>query len=133
MERGINIHDILPADAFLATRYFDQPRNFITRRIYYNDGYVRAFDGNEWWTVCHLSGNEIKSAIIAIKKSGLMSAKDLVVENCYDTALLTFAWCIDKQKGMVTNFSYPAVEHPPIEKLEEELDKIEAISSRSME
>jgi hypothetical protein len=125
MECGMNIKEILPVNAFLATMYCDQSRNFITRRIYYETGLVEAFDGKQWWTVCHLTSLQVESAKKSIAKCGLTEAEDLTLSDVYDAAILSFAWRIDDEEGMVTNWAYPAVDHPVFEKLEEELEKLE--------
>jgi hypothetical protein len=129
MECGINIDDVLPSDAFFGTRYYDQSRNFVTRRIYYSNGRVEAFDGEKWWTVCRLISFQIELAKQAIVKSGLSDAKDLTASGVYDAAVLSFAWRFSNQSGMVTNWVYPALDHPVFEKLEEELDKLENITN----
>ena len=125
MERGININEILPPDAFLATRYFDPQRNFITRRIYYDNGLVEAFDGNEWWTVCRFTPSQTEIAKKSIIESRLSTTDDLINASVYDPAVLTYAWRIHGKEGIVTNWAYPAVEHPAFEKLETELDEVE--------
>jgi hypothetical protein len=125
MERGITIADILPADAFFATRYVDGQRNFVTRRIYYNNGNVEAWDGKEWWTVCKLTPQKINKAMEAITMSGIMTAEDLSDASIYDTAVLTYCWRVQGNVGMVSNWIYPAREHPVFEILDQELDKLE--------
>lgn len=125
MEHRIDINEILPAGAFLATRYLDQQRNFITRRVYYENGSVEAFDGNEWWKVCHFDHLQTQQAKKTIIQCGLISGKDLVDTEVFDAAALTFAWRINDKEGVVTNWAYPAVDHPVFEKLETELEVIE--------
>ena len=125
----MNIKEILPPDAFFGTRYYDQSRDFITRRIYYTNGRVEAFDGKQWWTVCRLMSLQIELAKQAVVESGLRDAKDLTASGVYDAAMLTFAWRLSNQSGMVTNWVYPALDHPVFEKLEEELDKLENMAN----
>ena len=120
-----SIVDILPIDAYLATYYSDEKNNLITRRVYYNDGRVEAFDGKEWWTVCQFTPLEKDLAMKAVLKSGLMRAKDLTQEDVHDTAILTFAWRLPGSEGLVSNFAYPAIDHPVFDKLESELEKLE--------
>ena len=116
--------NILPADAYLATCYQDPRNGVLTRRVYYENGQVEAFDGNEWWTVCRFSPAQISQARQAIINSGLTNAKDLYDEEVYDPAVLTYAWRLNKQEGEVKNFAYPAREHPAFEKLEAVLEKL---------
>lgn len=125
MEHRIDIKEILPADAYLATKYFDPHRDFTTLRVYYENGLVEAFDGKEWWTVCWLTSSQTEMAKQAIIKSGLTTANDLVDADVYDAAMLTFAWRINSEVSSVTNWAYPAVDHPAFEKLEAALEKLE--------
>lgn len=108
--------------AYLATRY-REPR-IETRRIYFNDGRVEAFDGTEWWRVCDLAPEQVRQAQAAIRASGLMHATDLPAGDMRDTAALTYAWALDGQGGRVTNYAYPAVKHPAFEALDRVLDAL---------
>ncbi len=121
----INIVDVLPTTSYLATQYWDRPRNFITRRVYYEDGKVKAYNGKEWWLVCEFSQEQIKKAKALIWDSRLASAKDLKNAHIYDTASLSFAWNLGEETGMITNWCYPAVNHPIMEQLESALDELE--------
>jgi hypothetical protein len=122
---GRVISDILPEGSYLATRYYDGKRQLETRRVYYEDGRVEAFDGNEWWSVCRFSGEQIAQAKAAVQASGLLSAEDLNADGVYDSAAYTYAWRFDEQQGMVTNWAYPAQTIPAFETLTEQLDALE--------
>jgi hypothetical protein len=115
----------LPAGSYLASRYHDPRRRLQTRRVYYEDGRVEAFDGREWWTVCHFSPDQVANAKEAIRFSGLNSATDLTAEGFHDTAALTYAWQFDDQHGRVTNWAYPARDLPAFVTLEERLNALE--------
>src|SRR5688572_18691787 len=104
--------NILPAEAYLATCYLDPRNKVLTRRVYYENGQVEAFDGKEWWTVCRFSPAQISQARQAILKSGLTKANNLSDNEVYDTAVLTYAWRLNDQEGEVKNFAYPARDHP---------------------
>ena len=125
MESGITIPEVLPEGAFFATRYYDQSRSFMTRRVYYSNGLVEAWDGKEWWTVCKLTPQKINKALEAIAMSGIMTAEDLSDASLYDTAVLTYSWRVKGAEGMVSNWIYPAREHPIFEIIDQELDKLE--------
>jgi hypothetical protein len=118
------IEEILPLDAYLATCYQDWRNKVVTRRIYYNNGRVEAFDGNAWWTVCRFSPLQTELAKKAIRKSGLAEAENLTAADVYDTAVLAYAWRLDEKEGLVNNFAYPALDHPAFELLEAELEKL---------
>ena len=113
-----------PAGAYFATHYRDRRRDIETRRVYYDDGRVEAFDGHEWWRVCQLSPEQVRQAKEAIRASGLASAQDLRAEGVYDTAALTYEWWLDGASGRVTNYAYPARQHPAFEKVDERLDAL---------
>ncbi len=114
----------LPANAYLATCYVDERNSVVTRRVYYDNGLVEAFDGKDWWTVCNFSPAQVNKARQAILKSGLTQASDLFIEDVYDTALLTYAWRLNEKEGEVKNFAFPAQDHPVFEKLEAILEKL---------
>lgn len=116
--------DEAPAGAYFATHYRDGRRGVETRRVYYDDGRVEAFDGNEWWRVCEFSPEQVQAARDAIRASGLLTAQDLSAEGVYDTAALTYAWSLDGRQGSVTNYAYPARQHPAFEKVDERLDAL---------
>jgi hypothetical protein len=100
----------------------DRRRNVETRRVYYDDGRVEAFDGKEWWRVCNFSDEQVQQAKEAIRVSGLMDAQDMTSKGVYDTATLTYSWSFNGRQGSVTNFAYPARKHPAFEKLDARLD-----------
>jgi hypothetical protein len=125
MDGGV-IKGLPPEDAYLASHYQDQRRQFETQRVYYEDGRVEAFDGREWWRVCQFSAAQVAQAKAAIQASGLLSASDVTAEDVYDTAVLTYAWRLEGQHGAVTNWAYPARSHPAFTELEEQLDRLEA-------
>ncbi|MBI5880278.1 MAG: hypothetical protein HZB53_21720 [Chloroflexi bacterium] len=116
------IDDVLPADAFLATHYHE--RRIETRRVYFNDGRVDAYDGAAWWRVCDLTADQVRQAQAAIRASGLLTARDMSAGGVYDTATLTYAWSLDGQAGSVTNYAYPARKHPVFEALDRALDAL---------
>lgn len=117
--------ELLPQNSYLASHYRDQRRKFETRRVYYEDGRVEAFDGQEWWTVCRFSAAQVAQAKEAIRASGLLSAVDLTAEGIHDTAALTYAWNLDGKQASVTNWAYPARSHPAFEALEQRLNVLE--------
>ena len=120
---------LLPEGSYLASFYRDGRRNFETRRVYYEDGRVAAFDGTEWWTVCHFSEAQVAQAKEAIRTGDLMTASDLEAGGVHDTARLTYAWRVDNEEGQVTNWAYPARRHPAITGLEANLDDLESRAS----
>jgi hypothetical protein len=117
---------MLPDASYLATWYVDPHHQLETRRVFYEDGRVEAFDGQEWWTVCRFSAEQVERAKEAIRGSGLMTATDLVAEGIADTAVLTYAWRLDGQSGRVANRVYPARSHPVLAALDRRLDELEA-------
>jgi len=127
---GGRVKAVVPEGSYLASTYRDSRRDFETRRVYYEDGRVEAFDGQEWWTVCHFSQDQINQTKEAIRQSGLLSASDLGAEGIHDTASLTYAWRLDKAEGQVTNWAYPARSHPNIKALETTLDDLENQASQ---
>ena len=120
-----NITDVLPNASYLATRYLDRSRNFITRRVYYENGMVKAFNGQDWWLVCEFTQKQIKRAKTLILDSGLIRAKDLKNEHVFDAAPLSFAYSLEGEIGMITNWCYPAADHPVLELLEKGLNVLE--------
>jgi hypothetical protein len=114
-----------PEGSYLASRYRDSRRGLETRRLYHEDGRVDAFDGREWWTVCHFSPDQVGRAKDAIRESGLLTASDMTAEGFHDTATLTYSWQLDGQHGSVTNRAYPARDHPAFVALEERLNALE--------
>lgn len=117
--------DILPQGSYLASRYHDRRRHLETRRVYYEDGRVEAYDGQEWWTVCRFSEAQVAQAKAAIQASGLLTASDLTADGVHDAASLTYAWCLESEVGQVTNWAYPARTHPAFAALEAQLDTLE--------
>ena len=118
---------ILPAESYLASRYHDKHRGLTTRRIYFNDGRVEAYDGETWWLVCTLNAVQIerlKSAILDLDQDGL---DDLVVaaRKLHDTAELTYAWALPGYEHQFTNAYYPAHMHPAMVQLEETIFQVE--------
>lgn len=120
------ITEMLPPHAYLATLYHDWRNNVLTRRVFYTDGRVEAFDGQDWWTVCEFLPEEVRLAQQAILNSGLPEAKDLEAGEIHDTAVLTYAWRLMGREGMIRNYAYPALDHPAFELLETELEKLYA-------
>ncbi len=114
-----------PEGSYLASRYRDVRRRLETRRVYYEDGRVDAFDGRDWWTVCHFSPDQVVRAKDMIRESGLLTAPDMTAEGFHDTATMTYTWQLDGQHGSVTNRAYPARDHPAFVALEERLDALE--------
>jgi hypothetical protein len=116
--------DDLPEDGYLATHYCDSRTSVETRRVYYEDGRVEAFDGKEWWPVARLAGPQIEAVKQAVRESGIMQASDLNEPGVRDTAELTYAWQIAGQAGSVTNYAYPAKKHPTMTALDRVVDPI---------
>ena len=116
--------DALPAGAYFATHYQDRRRGVETRRVYYDDGRVEAFDGHEWWRVCTFSPEQVQQAKAAVRASGLADGQDLSADGVYDTAALTYRWSVDDAQGSATNYAYPARKHPAFEKVDERLDAL---------
>ena len=114
----------VPAGAYFATHYNDARSHVETRRVYYDDGRVEAFDGKEWWTVCRLSEAQVDAAKQAVRDSGLTQAADLTAGQIKDTARLTYAWRIEKETGSVTNYAYPAKKHPAMSAFDRVIDPI---------
>jgi hypothetical protein len=114
----------VPAEAYLATHYEDIRAKVETRRVYYNDGRVEAFDGKEWWSICQLAAAQVIVVKQAIRDSGIMHAADQGTGNIKDTAALTYAWHIGSNKGSVTNFAYPAKKHPAMVALDRVIDPL---------
>lgn len=111
---------------YLERIYHDRRSQTETRRAYFHDGRVEAFDGQEWWTVCRLSEEQVHRALTAMREGGLTSASDLTGSHVYDTAALTFQWWLDGQQGQVTNWLYPAETHPVFERIRQVLDDLES-------
>jgi len=116
--------DALPSGAYFATHYQDRRRGVETRRVYYDDGRVEAFDGREWWRVCTFSPEQVRQAKDALRTSGLREADDLSADGVYDTAALTYRWSVDGTQGSATNYAYPARKHPAFEQVDERLDAL---------
>lgn len=117
--------ELLPSGSYLASHYDDRRRQFETRRVYFEDGRVEAYDGQEWWAVCRFSTDQVAQAKAVVRASGLLTATDLTAAGIHDTAALTYAWNLDGQQGSVTNWAYPARTHPAFETLEQQLDELE--------
>jgi hypothetical protein len=117
---------LLPDGSYFATRYLDPHQQLETRRVFYEDGRVEAFDDREWWTVCHFSADQVNRAKEAIRASGLLAAGDLTAKGVHDTAALTYSWRLAEATGRVTNWAYPARSHPVFEALNAHLDALEA-------
>ncbi len=115
----------LPAGSYLASHYRDR-RGYESWRVYYLDGRVDAFDGREWWTVCRFDRAQIEAAQQAVRASGLLTAADMPKGKVHDAARLSWYWELDGRKGSVTNYAYPAHDHPAFLALDERLEKIEA-------
>jgi hypothetical protein len=114
-----------PPGSYLASHYHDPHRKRDVWRVFYEDGRVEAFDGDEWWTVCTFSPDQVARAKEAIGRSGLPAAEDLRADDVHDAARLSYAWRLDGTEGSVTNFAYPAETHAEFLALDEELDKLE--------
>ncbi len=117
--------EVLPSGSYLASRYHDRRRRLQTGRVYYEDGRVEAFDGRRWWIVCRFSPEQVTEAKAAVRESGLLAAHDLTAQGVFDTAALTYAWNLDSERGSVTNWAYPARQHPAFVALEKRLRALE--------
>jgi hypothetical protein len=118
--------EALPQGSYLASVYHDRQRRLRTRRVYYEDGRVEAFNGREWWSAGRFTDAQVEQAKAAIRASGLLTAVDLTAAGTHDTAALTYAWRLDSHQGAVTNWAYPARTHPAFVALEECLAALEA-------
>jgi hypothetical protein len=125
MVRGMNSM-AEQAAKYLERIYNDWRSQVETRRAYYQDGRVEAFDGQEWWSVCRLTSDQVQQAQAVMRASGLLSATDLTASDVHDTAALTFLWWLDDEHGQVTNWVYPAHTHPVFERIREVLDELES-------
>jgi hypothetical protein len=47
-------------------------------------------------------------------------------EQAYDIARVTYAWRLGEGSGEVTNWAYPARQHPVFDALDEQLDALES-------
>ena len=115
-----------PDGSYLASRYYDPHRRREVRRVYMDDGRVEAFDGDEWWTVCTFSPDQVERAKQAIRESGLLRASDVRDPDAYDVAHLTYTWRLNGEAGSVTSWSYPVATVPAFEAVDERLDALEA-------
>ena len=116
---------MLPEGSYLASLFRDPHRHREVRRVFYEDGRVMAFDGEEWWQVCTFTPEQVERAKGAIGSSGLPQAEDVRVGQAYDVAQVTYAWKLGNESGEVTNWAYPARQHPVFEALDERLDALE--------
>ena len=114
-----------PDGSYLASHFHDPHRRRDVRRVFYEDGRVEAFDGNEWWLVCTFSPEQVERAKAAIRRSGLPEASDIRADGVYDVAQVTYSWRLDGAAGSVTNWAYPARTHPVFEALDQNLDALE--------
>ena len=114
-----------PEGSYLASRFHDPHRSRDVWRVYYEDGRVEAFDGEEWWTVCTFTPEQVAGAKEAVRRSGLLAASDVRLDGAYDVASVSYAWRLDGETGSVTNWAYPARKHPVFEALDEQLDALE--------
>jgi hypothetical protein len=126
VSRGAAAGADAPEGSYLASRYHDPHRRRDVWRVFYEDGRVEAFDGDEWWTVCTFAPDQVARAKDAIRRSGLLEAGDLEAEDAHDVARLTYSWRLGDEAGSVTNSAYPAVTQPEMLALDEELDALEA-------
>jgi hypothetical protein len=117
---------VVPVDPYyLASHYWDRFQQLETWRVYCEDGRVEAFNGQEWWTVCRFSPEQVARAKAVIRSSGLLDATDLTDSTVYDAAQLTYHWRLDSAQGSVTNWAYPACTHPVFEIIDRQLDALE--------
>lgn len=116
---------LLPEGSYLASLFRDPHRQRETRRIFYEDGRVTAFDGTEWWPVCTFTPEHVERAKEAIRSSGLAEAQDLRDDQAFDVAQVTYAWRLGDESGEVTNWAYPARQHPVFDALDQQLDALE--------
>lgn len=116
---------MLPEGSYLASLFRDPHRQRETRRVFYEDGRVMAFDGTEWWPVCTFTPEQVERAKEAIRSSGLTEAQDLRDDQAFDVAQVTYAWRLDDEHGEVTNWAYPARQHPVFDALDQQLDALE--------
>jgi len=115
----------LPEGAYLGWRYVDRRRSIDRRQLYYDDGRVEAIEGDRRWQLCRFSEDEVGAAKAAIVDSGLPEAVDAPVVTASDTAPVVYAWRLDEREGRVANMSYPAADHPALERLDALLAEIE--------
>jgi hypothetical protein len=116
----------LPAGSYHASHYYDPQERRDVWRVFYEDGRVEAFDGDEWWTVCTFMPDQVARAKEAIRTSGLPEASDLHADDVHDAARLTYAWRLGGETGSVTNSAYPAETIAEFDALDEQLDALEA-------
>ncbi len=117
--------DVLPEQAYLGSRFRDPHRRRETKRVFHEDGRVQAFDGSDWWDVCTFTPEQVERAKEAIRSTGLPEAEDLQEPGAYDVAQVTYAWRLGDESGEVTNWAYPARQHPVFDALDAELDALE--------
>jgi len=126
MDRGMTNYSV-PEGSYLVCHYHDAQRGEDTWSVYFEDGRVEFFDGEEWSAVCRFTEEQVHRAKEAIRASGLLRASDLTTDDViYDTAAVTYVWSLDGEEGSVTNWVYPAEIHPAFDALENELDRLEA-------
>ena len=118
-------NNTLPEGSYLACHYRDANRGEATWSVYFEDGRVEFFDGQDWSLVCRFTEAQVRQAKDAVRESGLREAADLTAEDVYDTAAVTYAWSLDDERGSVTNWVYPAYIHPAFDALEIALDTLE--------
>jgi len=124
------VNGTLPDGSYLASLFRDPHREREVRRVYYEDGRVMAFDGTQWWQVCTFTPEQVGRAKEAVRRSGLPEAQDISDEQAFDVAQVTYAWQLGDESGQVTsgqvtNWAYPARQHPVFEALDEQLDVLE--------
>jgi hypothetical protein len=107
-----------PPGSYLATHYRDSSRNEETRYVYFDDGRVEALIRGEWRLLCTFTEEQVRGVRDIMRSSGLMSVPDLSGEGFHDTAVYSYAWDLDGERGSVTNRAYPARSHPAFDKLE---------------
>lgn len=124
----IKLDDVLLEGSYLAAYYFDKHRGLKTRRVYYRDGRVMAYNGESWWQVCMLSEEQmalLKQTLIDIEPSSLVDLTEADA-TVYDAAQISYGWTVGDVQGLITNYLYPAQFHPVMDHIEEKIDQLEA-------
>ena len=122
-----------PPGSYLSTHYRDPSREDETRYVYYEDGRVEVLIRREWRVLCTFSERQVRSVKDVMRSSGLPSAPEISGEGFHDTAVYTYAWDLDGERGSVTNRAYPARSHQAFDELEAHLGSVTAEAMESGE
>lgn len=111
-------------ELYLRTRYEDRRRGEVREREYADDGDVWVIVNGTRSLWCHFDPPAVADARNAIADANLAALADVHPTGA-DLATMSYEWWLTDSRGRFVNAAYPAVIPDEVDRLEEELLRLE--------